>query len=113
MIKECTSEDDFHQLVETSKKQPVFLFKHSSTCPISAGAWERFTEFSKTENAPQYWRLLVRENKTISDVIAQKTDIRHHTPQVILFHDGQAVWYSSHRSITADNMRRQLTRFKF
>ena len=41
-------------------------------------------------------------DKGIAQKIADDTEIEHQSPQVILFHDGQAVWKSSHRAITAE-----------
>lgn len=110
MIKDCTTESDFQQVLEASKSKAVFLFKHSTTCPISRGAWDTFTDFAAGERRPDYWRVLARENKELAETIAVSTDIRHETPQVILFYEGKAVWKCSHRSITGENLSRHLNR---
>ena len=110
MVKDCNSDDDFRQLMEASKQRPVFLFKHSSVCAVSKGAWARFSEFSEQEQHPEFWRLLVRDHKDLAGRIAKETNIPHESPQVILFVDGQAVWKAASRGINADNMGRQIKR---
>lgn len=110
MIKECTTDDDFRRILEDSRNKAIFVFKHSSDCPVSKGAWERFTAFAEQEKRPEYWRILVKEHKELSNRIAWETDIKHESPQVILFHDGRAVWKCGDRTITGDNLRRQLDR---
>ncbi len=110
MIKDCLSEDDFDRLVSASEERPVFLFKHSTTCPISKGAWERFTGFAEEAPAAEYWRVLARENRKLSRRIAEATDIGHQSPQVILFYGGRAIWKASHRAINAETLGRQLKR---
>ncbi len=41
-LKELTNQEDWQALYESSNNQPVLLFKHSTTCPISANAWKEF-----------------------------------------------------------------------
>ena len=110
MVKDCTTDNDFQQILATSKTKAVFLFKHSTTCPISRGAWETFTDFAALDRRPDYWRILARENRELSQAIAERTDIPHESPQVILFHGGKAIWKCSNRSITGANLSRQLRR---
>jgi bacillithiol system protein YtxJ len=110
MIHECKNEDDYRQIVDNSKSRTVLLFKHSTTCPISRGAWERFTAFMEQHPEIEYWRVLVRDNKELAVYIAEKTDIRHESPQVILFHQGKAIWKCSYHSINEANIKRQLER---
>jgi bacillithiol system protein YtxJ len=112
MVKDCNSDEDYRQLVEASKERPVFLYKHSTVCPLSKTAWERFSEFSEQEQGPEFWRILVREHKDLARQIAKETEIPHESPQVILFQDGQAIWKASSRGINADNMARQIKRLK-
>jgi bacillithiol system protein YtxJ len=112
MIKDCNSDEDFRQLLEASGERPVFLFKHSTTCPFSRGMFRQFTEFSEQEPGPEYWRVLVRENKELAQEIARQSGISHESPQVILFRDGKAVWKASSRGINPDNLARQVKQMK-
>ena len=108
MINECRSKEDFHRPIEESRQCPVFLFKHSTVCPVSAGAMRQFTYFAEEEDGAKYWQVLVREDKEISNMIAAETGISHESPQLILFRDGKPVWNCSHRAIRGDAMSKQL-----
>ena len=44
MISECKKKRDFEQLVADSYNKPVFVFKHSTSCPISASRWRSSSE---------------------------------------------------------------------
>ena len=110
MINGCKTPQDFNQLLENSKTRTILLFKHSTACGISRGAWERFQSFAADETEVEYWQVLVREDKALSDHIAAVTRIRHESPQVILFHEGKAIWKCSHHHITSHNLKRQLDR---
>ncbi len=108
MIEEITSESDIDILYEKSKTGPVFMLKHSSTCPISAGAWRLFQEFSGNNPDIYCGRLMVREHKALSNLITERSGIRHETPQIILFSGGRPYWTASHYGISADAMARAL-----
>ena len=46
MIKDCQTENDFRKLLADSHEKPVFLFKHSTNCPISRGRWSAFQGYA-------------------------------------------------------------------
>jgi bacillithiol system protein YtxJ len=108
MVEDCETAKDFEGLLGTSYERPVFLFKHSTRCGISAGRWRAFCGLAETEPRAVYRRVLVIENRDLSREVAQKTGITHQSPQVILFHNGRAVWDASHYSITEAEMTKAL-----
>jgi bacillithiol system protein YtxJ len=108
MIKDLNTEVDFDDMVKLSHERPVFLLKHSSTCPISAGAWETFQRFAETVEGAEYRRVPVKENRELSGLITDRTGIKHQSPQLILIHKGQPVWNASHRRITEDSLKAAL-----
>ena len=107
MIKSCKTMDDFHQLLANSHEKPVFLFKHSTRCPISASRWQVFQGFADSDQT-EYWRVLVIEDRPTSLQIARESNVAHQSPQAILFHNSQAAWHASHYSITAEEMTKAL-----
>ena len=109
MVKSCKTTGDFHQLLANSHEMPVFLFKHSTRCPISASRWRTFQGFADKDQA-EFWRVLVIEDRPTSLQIARESSVSHQSPQAILFHNGQAVWHASHYSITAEEMAAALER---
>ena len=110
MISECKKKSDFEQLVADSHQKPVFLFKHSTRCPISASRWQVIQDLAKKESRASFHRVLVIEDRSVSLYIAQETGVRHQSPQAILLHQGKPTWDASHYSITVESMVAALER---
>ena len=87
------------ELFERSRKQPIVLFKHSTTCPISASAHRQMAELSK-EVAGRIALVVVQRARELSRRVAELTGIQHESPQTIILRNGQAVWSASHFDIT-------------
>lgn len=108
MIENWLTVRDFDKVLSTSHDKPVFLLKHSTRCPISAGRWRVFHGLAQRESRAQFCKLLVIESRALSRRVARKTGITHESPQVILFHKGKAVWDTSHTSITEEEITKAL-----
>ena len=54
------------------------------------------------------YEVVVQDARTLSNEIAERLDIRHETPQVIVLRDGKAVFHASHRRVTAEAVRTSL-----
>lgn len=82
-------------------KQPGkrLLFKHSTICPISTAAYDEFTAFLAEHEIPAavVW---VREDRPVSNAIAERFGIQHESPQIFLLEDGSVKWHTSHWKIT-------------
>jgi len=78
-------------LNDTSLPADCLVFKHSTACGVSARA-ARQVEALQT-NLPIYW-VNVREQRDISNWIAQAYQVTHESPQLILLKDGKPdkVW---------------------
>jgi bacillithiol system protein YtxJ len=104
MVIDLRQNRDLEQLLESSKTNPVLIFKHSTQCLISAHVYEDFMEFAESDGKLISGLVLVIENRTLSKTIADRLKVRHESPQAILVKDGRAVWHASHWSITADSL---------
>ena len=102
--------EELADLLERSRRRPVWLFKHSVTCGISAGARRRFEEFvaSRAAGEADYVLLEVQHARPLSNAVAEATGVRHQSPQVLLLRSGEAVWTTSHGAITAPALARAL-----
>ncbi|WP_174615512.1 bacillithiol system redox-active protein YtxJ [Virgibacillus ihumii] len=91
---------------EESTEKPVLLFKHSTTCPISAGAFKEYNAFldSAEDNLDGYM-VKVIESRDISNEIADKTSVKHESPQIFLIKDKEVLWNTSHSKITVDAIK--------
>ena len=110
MVQECRTVADFTSLLVSSEERPVFLFKHSTSCPISASRWRVLQAFADSEPRADFWAVLVIQDRPVSLYIADETGIRHQSPQAILFYRGKPVWNESHYRITEDELRAALER---
>ena len=108
MIAELREDRDLEQLLDRSKTDPVLIFKHSTQCSISTHAYEEFADFVESTNGLICGAVLVIENRTLSNAIAERFRIRHESPQALLIKDGRVVWHAAHWSITSDSLREAL-----
>lgn len=101
-MKELTRPEDWAEVLEKSKKKPVFVLKHSTACPISADAYDEVAGHwkKKGEELPPLYMVKVIESRSISNAIAAELKVTHQSPQMILVEDKKAVWNASHRDIT-------------
>ena len=94
-------EETLEQLFARSNDEPVVIFKHSNTCPISAMAYSRMEEFGDAVSL-----LVVQKSRELSRRVESRTGVRHESPQVLVLRRGQTVWAASHFDITAEAVQR-------
>ncbi|GAB3804455.1 bacillithiol system redox-active protein YtxJ [Virgibacillus kimchii] len=103
--KELHDNKEWEQVWEGSTEKPVLLFKHSTTCPISARAHEQYQQFleSADRNMDSYL-VKVIEDRPVSNQIAEETKVKHESPQLFLIRDKEVLWHTSHSEITVENI---------
>jgi bacillithiol system protein YtxJ len=77
------------------------VYKHSTTCGISATAAKEVRAM-ETE-LPIYW-INVREQRDLSDWVAETFDVTHESPQLILIRDGKPEKVWSHYEVNRTNV---------
>ena len=82
---------------------PVVLFQHDPFCGGSAIAYHHLVRLPA-----QIFLIDVARSQPLSRAIAERTGIRHQSPQVLVLRDGQPVWWVSHSAITAHAVQRVL-----
>lgn len=87
----------FAEMADRSEEHPVVIFKHSLTCPISAGAYEQMAKFEG-----EVALIEVQQARELSTEIEKRFGVAHESPQVMVLRNGQVVWNASHFKITAD-----------
>ncbi len=95
--------DVLEQLFVCSQDTPVILFNHDKGCPISATAYYQMQRF---KGDIQLIDVTVAQD--ITSLLAQRTGVKHESPQVILLQHGRAVWSASHFAITPGAVRHAL-----
>lgn len=97
------SAEKLEQLFEKSHENPVILFKHSTTCPISTSVYEEISRVNGDINL-----VIMQTARSISTEIAEKTGIRHESPQAIVVKNGKPVYHASHFDVTAEDVEKSL-----
>ena len=92
-----TDAQSLESLFTLSHSQPVIIFKHSTTCPISSAAHRQMSRVGAEVSL-----VVVQSARDVSNEIASRTGIRHESPQVIVLKNGEVVWSASHFDIQAD-----------
>ena len=91
--------------LKKSEEKPVFLFKHSLNCLISADVSKTLqTILESADSSCEYYLVTVQTDKNISDEIASRFSIKHETPQAIVLRHGQVVWSTSHYRINKSSI---------
>ncbi|HWA34573.1 MAG TPA: bacillithiol system redox-active protein YtxJ [Cyclobacteriaceae bacterium] len=95
------SVEQLRSIKESSKQNPVLIFKHSTRCAISRTALDRLQRNWKPDEMkfvePFYLDLL--KYPDVSDQVARDFGVPHESPQVLLIRDGKAVYDRSHFEI--------------
>jgi thioredoxin 1 len=81
--------------------QPLLLFKHSRTCPISHAAHAQLEAFRRAHPAVPVRLVVVQDERPLSQAIAAATGVRHESPQALVLHAGRVSWHASHGAISA------------
>jgi bacillithiol system protein YtxJ len=91
------SAQDISDAVMQSNNGDVLIYKHSNRCGICWAAKSRL-ETIDTEKLPIYMVDVVAD-RPLSNMIADRFDVIHESPQAILLRNGDAVVVKSHSSI--------------
>ena len=100
-----TGVEQFSDLLSRSQKQPVVIFKHSLTCPVSSAAYDEMEQF-----AGEVVLVEVQLARELSREIEKRTGIRHESPQVLVLENGKVVWNASHFKVKAQAVAEALQR---
>jgi bacillithiol system protein YtxJ len=102
MLQKMSTVEEFEEVLQKEKK--FFLLKHSLTCPISQAAYNQYKQFADVQTEVPTYFLAVQDARPLSNEIAEKFQIKHESPQAILFSQQNAVWNTSHWKITKDSL---------
>jgi len=105
LMEEIIDEIGLEAAITASELNPVFLFKHSTTCPISSAAYREVAGYAETDGAVQSVYLIkVIESRPVSNAISARTGVAHQSPQLILLGSGDVLWSASHYEISKEKI---------
>jgi bacillithiol system protein YtxJ len=93
-------------IAERSNTVACLILKHSTTCSISSMAktrLERHWDFDAADIEPYYLDLL--SFRPISAAIAERFEVHHESPQVLLIRNGECIYDASHLDISVKELR--------
>ncbi|RDK85443.1 bacillithiol system redox-active protein YtxJ [Marinirhabdus gelatinilytica] len=93
------------EIEEQSKTTPVAIFKHSTSCGISRMVLRNFEkEYTLTDDQMKLYYLDLKANRAVSNEVAQRFQVIHESPQIIVVKNGATVAHASHHSIQAGDL---------
>ena len=100
------TQDDLEAMLARSEEETVVLYKHSATCPVSARAQEQVVPL---KHEMSVYSVVVQYARDVSNAAAETLDVTHHTPQVIIVRNREAVKHYSHEGISTEGVREAAT----
>lgn len=98
------------EIKQKSFERPVLVFKHSTSCSISAtslGRIERAWDTEKAKDIEPFYLDLIRF-RSISNKIAKEFNVAHESPQILLIQNGECTYDASHFEIRFDEIVSQV-----
>jgi bacillithiol system protein YtxJ len=93
-----------------SFQQPILIYKHSTSCSISATALNRL---ERSWNAHEMthlkaYQLDLLRYRPVSNAVAEQFEVAHESPQVLILRDGVCVYHASHFGISYPAVKAQV-----
>ncbi len=117
VAKDEIKEVPWHMLTEAkqldkieneSESKTIAIFKHSTRCGISRMVLRNFESEFKTgeeEESLKLYFLDLLNYRELSAEIAERFNVRHESPQLIVLKDKKVVQHSSHQSIDGKKLK--------
>jgi bacillithiol system protein YtxJ len=103
-----TNLDQLNEIVALSNEKPVTIFKHSTRCSVSRFALKQFeNQFDLADVTDTYFLDLI-EYRDVSNEIANRFQVVHQSPQLLLIKNGKSVYDASHSDIDANELKEQI-----
>ncbi|MFD2246964.1 bacillithiol system redox-active protein YtxJ [Pontibacter ruber] len=107
-----TSAAQLEEVMEESKSAPVVIFKHSTSCSISATAksrLERQCSGNEDLKSVKFYYLDLLSYRPVSNEVAEVFQVRHESPQLLLIQDGMCTYDASHLGINVDAIKKKVS----
>ena len=95
------------EIDKASFTHPILIFKHSTRCSISDVAKARLDKEDNLNGVDFYYLDLIK-HRDISNALAEKYNVHHESPQILLINKGECVYDESHIGITMAEIKEQV-----
>jgi bacillithiol system protein YtxJ len=98
--KSLDASQTLEDLIESSHVRPQVIFKHSTSCGLSAMMLRRFeNQWGQAGEQADFYFLDLIRHRGISNLVADRLDVWHQSPQVLLVVRGEVRVSASHGEI--------------
>lgn len=92
------------QIEEASVLKPQIIFKHSTRCSVSVMIKNRLEKENFDEIDADFYYLDLLNHRAISNNIAERFNVYHESPQILVIKNAACVYDESHLAITFDDL---------
>lgn len=93
------TEEELEEIL-SYKETPIFIYKHSNICATSLFALKHVQQvINDLKGRAVFCFIEVRKNREISNLVSEKTGVKHESPQVLIFSGGNVLWNASHGEV--------------
>jgi len=94
------SVDQLDNIINNSTIKPKVIFKHSTRCGISRMVLNQFEKgYEKNEDDVTYYFLDLLNFRDVSNAVAEKLNVVHQSPQLIILYNKEILHIESHQGI--------------
>lgn len=97
--------------LDTIQSAPGFnlIFKHSTRCSISMMAKRKFElDWDELPENSQVYFLDLLSHRELSNLIAERFQVHHESPQLLVIKDGECILDQSHSDISVEEVNEVL-----
>lgn len=100
-----TDLNQLNEITHLSQSKLVLIFKHSTRCGISRMALKQFENQFELQPTITTYFLDLLNYREVSNEIANRFNIVHQSPQIVLLKEGKVIYSASQETIEAQNLR--------
>ena len=105
-----SSTQQIEEIKQLSFRQPVAIFKHSTSCSISYMAKMRLEErVTGLNREVKFFFIDLLKYRALSNLIAETFQVYHESPQIIIIRDGLTIYDASHFDISVEELNEPLS----
>jgi bacillithiol system protein YtxJ len=104
--RQLTDLGQLNEIIDLSNEKAVLIFKHSTRCSISRFALKQFENEFDLEGKITPYFLDLLNHRDVSNEIANRFDVFHQSPQILLIKNGKSIFSTSHDDIDAKFLER-------
>ncbi|OUS21722.1 cytosolic protein [Nonlabens dokdonensis] len=92
--------DQLENVIKNSTIKPKVIFKHSTRCGISRMVLNQFENgFESNDDEVTFYFLDLLNYREVSNAVAEKLNVRHQSPQIIVLYNKEILHTESHQGI--------------